>query len=78
MPPFMMSEAFEDENVVVQGNLDPLLLVAGGQHLEDRVAEILELMHGKRFIFNLGHGIVPETPPEHVGRLVELVRKGGA
>ena len=36
----------------------------------------LERMEGQRFIFNLGHGIVPETPPEHVARLVELVRGG--
>lgn len=73
-PIYVMGEAFEDEDVVVQGNLDPLLLVAGGSHLEDRVAEILEAMDGRRYIFNLGHGIVPQTPPEHVARLVELVR----
>lgn len=73
-PPFVMSEAFEDEDVVVQGNLDPLLLVAGGERLDTRVDEILDLMAGKKFIFNLGHGIVPQTPPEHVGRLVERVR----
>jgi uroporphyrinogen decarboxylase len=59
---------------VVQGNLDPLLLVAGGEAMEHRVAEILAAMTGKRFIFNLGHGIVPQTPPENVARLVELVR----
>ena len=76
MPPFMMAEAFADENVVVQGNLDPLLLVAGGEAMELRVAEILERMEGQRFIFNLGHGIVPQTPPEHVARLVQLVRRG--
>jgi uroporphyrinogen decarboxylase len=76
MPPYMMSEAFEDENVVIQGNLDPLLLVAGGEALEERTHEILERMEGQRFIFNLGHGIVPETPPENVARLVELVRGG--
>ena len=74
MPPFMMAEAFEDENVVVQGNLDPLLLVAGGEALDERVEEILERMVGQRFIFNLGHGIVPETPPENVAKLVKLVR----
>jgi uroporphyrinogen decarboxylase len=62
--------------VVVQGNLDPLLLVAGGEALERRVAETLKTLAGKPFIFNLGHGIVPETPPEHVARLVELVRAG--
>jgi uroporphyrinogen decarboxylase len=75
MPPFMMSEAFDEEDVVVQGNLDPLLLVAGGEPLEERTLEILERMEGKRFIFNLGHGIVPETPPENVARLVEIVRR---
>ena len=74
MPPYMMSEAFEDEDVVVQGNLDPLLLVAGGDALDERVDEILELMEGRRFIFNLGHGIVPQTPPENVARLVRRVR----
>lgn len=73
-PPYMMGEAFEGENVVVQGNLDPLLLVAGGAAMEERAEHILELMAGKRFIFNLGHGIVPETPPENVARLVEIVR----
>jgi uroporphyrinogen decarboxylase len=75
-PPYMMAEAFEDEKVVVQGNLDPLLLVAGGDALKARVGEILELMEDKPFIFNLGHGIVPETPPEHVADLVRFVREG--
>ncbi len=59
---------------VVQGNLDPLLLVAGGEAMEHRVAAILAVTAGKRFIFNLGHGIVPQTPPENVARLVQLVR----
>jgi uroporphyrinogen decarboxylase len=58
----------------VQGNLDPLLLVAGGRQLEARVGEILAALGSKPFVFNLGHGIVPETPPEHVARLVELVK----
>ena len=75
MPPAMMAEMFEDEDVVVQGNLDPLLLVAGGDALDERVDEILELMDGQRFIFNLGHGIVPQTPPENVERLVKRVRR---
>lgn len=73
-PPYIMREAFEDENVVVQGNLDPLLLVAGGAPLDERVDEILDLMKGQRFIFNLGHGIVPQTPPENVARLMGRVR----
>ena len=61
--------------VVVQGNLDPLLLVAGGEAMERRVAEILTALSGKPFIFNLGHGIVPQTPPENVAQLVRLVRR---
>ena len=40
----------------------------------ERTEEILERMSGKPFVFNLGHGIVPETPPEHVALLVETVR----
>ena len=61
-------------NVAVQGNLDPILLLAGGQALDDEVRRLLAAMKGKRFIFNLGHGVLPPTPPEHVGRVVDLVR----
>jgi uroporphyrinogen decarboxylase len=64
--------------VAVQGNLDPLLLATGGPHFEARVRETLEVMRGAPFIFNLGHGIVPHTPPENVARLVELVRSESA
>jgi uroporphyrinogen decarboxylase len=60
--------------VALQGNLDPLLLVAGGEALERRTREIVAALSGKRFIFNLGHGIVPQTPPDNVARLVALVR----
>ena len=60
---------------VVQGNLDPLLLVTGGPALDKRVDEILGALSHQPFIFNLGHGIVPQTPPENVARLVELVRR---
>lgn len=62
----------------VQGNLDPLLLVAGGEAMAAAAATILDAFAGGPFIFNLGHGIVPETPPEHVARLIELVRHGVA
>jgi len=75
MPPYMMAEAFDEENVVIQGNLDPLLLVVGGDRMIERTEEILERMAGKRFVFNLGHGIVPQTPPENVSLLVETVRR---
>lgn len=63
-------------HAAVQGNLDPLLLVAGGHLFESRVREIMRTLEGTRHIFNLGHGILPETPIENVERLVELVRMG--
>jgi uroporphyrinogen decarboxylase len=63
--------------IAAQGNLDPLLLVSGGEALDRRVDEILEAMDGLPFIFNLGHGIVPETPPDNVARLVARVRGNG-
>ncbi len=58
----------------LQGNLDPLALLAGGPAMRDEAAAILLAMRGRPFIFNLGHGIVPQTPPEHVAALVEQVR----
>jgi uroporphyrinogen decarboxylase len=59
---------------VIQGNLDPMALVAGGPAIHRAVDEILFAMQGHPFIFNLGHGVLPETPPEHVADLVRLVR----
>jgi len=64
--------------VPVQGNLDPVLLAVGGPALETRVKTILETLGQGPFIFNLGHGILPETPIENVERLVGLVKAGPA
>ena len=75
MQPEDMAGLAKAEGVVVQGNLDPLLLVAGGPEMERQVEAILSGLKGVPHVFNLGHGIVPETPPEHVAGLVELVRK---
>ena len=60
--------------IALQGNLDPMALVAGGTALSSEAERILQAMKGRPFIFNLGHGIVPQTPPEHVTALVEQVR----
>ncbi len=78
MPLRQMRSLADAGGIAVQGNLDPLLLAAGGAAFETRVRETLDVMAGAPFIFNLGHGIVPHTPPEHVARLVELVRSDGA
>jgi uroporphyrinogen decarboxylase len=61
-------------HVAVQGNLDPLAVVAGGSAMAVEARAILDAMRGRPFIFNLGHGIVPQTPPDHVTALLELVR----
>lgn len=59
----------------VQGNLDPLRLVAGGKALEDGVAAILRRLGDGPLIFNLGHGITPEAPIAHVEAMVRMVRE---
>jgi uroporphyrinogen decarboxylase len=61
-------------SVALQGNLDPLALVAGAHEMERSALCILETMRGRPFVFNLGHGVVPQTPPEHVAALVKLIR----
>lgn len=64
-----------DPAVTLQGNLDPIALLAGGAALTGRTDDILTAMRGRRFVFNLGHGILPDTPPEHVAALVTQVRQ---
>jgi uroporphyrinogen decarboxylase len=59
---------------VLQGNLDPHVLLAGGAALATEVLRIRAALGGGAFIFNLGHGVLPETPPDHVAELVRLVR----
>jgi uroporphyrinogen decarboxylase len=63
------------KRVAVQGNLDPIALIAGGDGLDGAIDRILAETKGTPFIFNLGHGVLPETPVEHVARLVERVRR---
>lgn len=58
----------------IQGNLDPLRLVVGGEALENGVKNIMDNLSDGPLIFNLGHGITPQTPIEHVEKLVKLVR----
>ena len=58
----------------VQGHLDPLLLIEGGGRLDARVRQLLDAYRGRPHIFNLGHGIRPETPIAHVERVLELIR----
>lgn len=73
MSPHWAAEVLQPMGAV-QGNLDPLALVSGSPVLEEEARSILEALGKGPFIFNLGHGIVPQTPPEHVGILADFVR----
>lgn len=67
--------AVEAVDAIVQGNLDPALLVVGGDPLRAEISRIRQVVGDKPFIFNLGHGVVPQTPPENVALLVEWLRQ---
>lgn len=58
----------------VQGNLDPSVLVAGGEILETEAKRIITSLSNRPFVFNLGHGVVPQTPPENVAKLMEVIK----
>ena len=60
-------------NIVIQGNLDPLCLVTGGQQMKDEISKIIDCFADRPHIFNLGHGVVPHTPPEHIQHLVDFI-----
>ena len=62
------------KDMPLQGNLDPLALLAGGEVMDAAVARILDAFAGRPHIFNLGHGILQETPIANVERLVALVK----
>lgn len=62
------------DDVAVQGNLDPTALLAPWPALEDRARHVMERAGGRPgHVFNLGHGVLPTTPPDNVKRLVEFV-----
>lgn len=63
-------------NFPVQGHLDPLLLIEGGGRLDARVDQLLDAYRGRPHIFNLGHGVRPETPIANVERVLDRIRKG--
>jgi uroporphyrinogen decarboxylase len=62
---------------VLQGNLSPQILVEGGPKMKNNVRELVEAFQGRPYIFNLGHGIVPQTPVDHVSEIIELVKGRG-
>jgi uroporphyrinogen decarboxylase len=75
--PQWAAETF-DPSLVLQGNLDPFALAAGGPALETGVRRILSAFRGRPHIFNLGHGILPYTPIQHVELMLDFLRRGSA
>jgi uroporphyrinogen decarboxylase len=73
VPPALAASTLQPHGAV-QGNLDPRVLVTGGIALDEAVEEIVAALRGGPFIFNLGHGVLPETPLENVARLATLIR----
>ncbi|PJB70798.1 MAG: uroporphyrinogen decarboxylase [Alphaproteobacteria bacterium CG_4_9_14_3_um_filter_47_13] len=65
---------FLQDILPVQGNLDPVCLLTGGMSLKNTAEKILEKLSAKPFIFNLGHGVIKETPPEHMAVLSEIIK----
>ena len=72
IPPAFARDRLQSR-VAVQGNLDPVLLLAGGEEMRRAVRELCSVLRTGPYIFNLGHGILPETPPEHVAELARLL-----
>jgi uroporphyrinogen decarboxylase len=64
---------FIEDSCVLQGNLDPQALVVGGDALASEVRRIIAAFSARPHIFNLGHGIPQQTPPENVAALIKLV-----
>ena len=62
--------------IPIQGQLDPAALKAGGAALDGEVDRLLAAWSGRPYVFNLGHGISPDVPPDNVARLVARVRSG--
>ncbi|MBV9824781.1 MAG: uroporphyrinogen decarboxylase [Alphaproteobacteria bacterium] len=71
--PLEMARDRLQSRVAVQGNLDPIALLTGGSALEAAVVRIRGALGSGPLVFNLGHGVLPQTPPEHVARLAQLL-----
>jgi uroporphyrinogen decarboxylase len=71
--PAALGRRLQQHGVTIQGALDPMLLVAGGDMLDRRIDQLLEQWSEGPYVFNLGHGVVPATPIAHIKRAVDRV-----
>ena len=74
--PLQWAAAELPEGLALQGALDPLLLIKGGEALDAEIRRQKRILAGRAHIFNLGHGITPQTPIAHVERALEVIREG--
>ena len=74
--PLQMAKDLQKESAV-QGNLDPMRLVAGGASMDEQIDRIMEVLGHGPFVFNLGHGVTPDAPIENVSAMIDRVRLGG-
>ncbi len=72
--PAAFARAEAPEGMALQGNLDPQLLICGGAALDAGAHQVLEAFRPSPHIFNLGHGITPQTPPENLTALIDLIK----
>ena len=70
--------SLSDNHAAVQGNIDPMLMITGGEALDRDVDDLLAMLGDGRLIVNLGHGITPEAKVENVERLIARVRDRAA
>tara|TARA_Y100001935_G_C17256970_1_gene484188 strand:+ start:22 stop:1056 length:1035 start_codon:yes stop_codon:yes gene_type:complete len=63
------------KHICFQGNLDPISLLVGGETMENEIKKILKSMKDKKFIFNLGHGVLQQTPTKNVEKLIKIIRE---
>jgi uroporphyrinogen decarboxylase len=73
--PARFARAEAPPGMALQGNLDPMLLVCGGEALDAGVRGVVEAFAGSPHIFNLGHGITPEARPEHLAQAIEILKR---
>ena len=72
--PEELLEIAKEKNIILQGNLNPELLVRGGKEMEETIKKILLRFNGNKHIFNLSHGVLPHTPIANVEKTIQLIR----
>jgi uroporphyrinogen decarboxylase len=72
--PEELLEIAKKKNIILQGNLSPELLVRGGKEMEETIKKTLLRFNGNRHIFNLSHGVLPQTPIANVEKTIQLIR----